>query len=235
MLRGFAVGASAFASTPGALHSERTVRRASRADAETGRAVKPRGRSSDGSIRRGVRQDAPETREAVPPSRRNESCRCRSAAQIEHASTLSGRSPEQCPPAESLRLSPGRKADPGRCDHGRAAARARSRAGAEPPSSPARRPRPRRSKSARPAAGDHRDAVVVKRGPECAVPMGDGLSSSGMTQCVRKPPHGYVHDVVAESPQRGSHQVLPRKHALSPLLASRPSEGTRGGSQQARG
>ena len=92
MSRGFAVGASAFASTPGALHSERTVRRASRADAETGRAVKPRGRSSDGSIRRGVRQDAPETREAVPPSRRNESCRCH-AAQIEHASTLSGRSP----------------------------------------------------------------------------------------------------------------------------------------------
>ena len=112
--------------------------------------------SSDGSIRRGVRQDAPETREAVPPSRRNESCRCRSAAQIEHASTLSGRSPEQCPPAESLRLSPGRKADPGRCGHGRAAVRARSRAGAEPPSSAARRPRPPPLEIERgPAAGDH--------------------------------------------------------------------------------
>ena len=139
--------------------SERTARRASRGDAETGRAGQtarpfpPTDPSAEASVRTRPRHVI-----AVPPSRHNESCRCRGAAQIEHASTLSGRSPSSVR-LPSLCSSPGRKTDPGRCGHGRAAVRARSRAGAEPPSSAARRPRPLRSKIRRGLAHtDQRDA-----------------------------------------------------------------------------
>ena len=127
---------------------------------------KPRGRSSVGSIRRAVRRDAPETRDRraalqaqriLPPSRRSPN---RTRVHVVRSLTRAVVSP----PRLCVRRPVGRQTRGVAIMVGQLLEPARG-AGAEPPSSVARRPRPHRSKSARPAAGDHRDALVVKRAP----------------------------------------------------------------------